>query len=907
MKELWQKFFPDITVDESGKALVPCPFHRPNKELTLVIDTENDVCFCSDCGYEGHYKQFQTLVFKNSETRAFFKDGGLSNVKPCFIRLEMVEVYHKALLESDKWMTFLKKERLIGLVTIKKFKLGLDRERIIIPIFSRDGKRIFNIRKYDPYDTKGFKIFSEKGYGSTKIYPESNLNRDEPFLFLEGEMDVLLGNHLKFNAITLTAGAASRLPEQYLSAFRDREIFVCYDLDDVGRLGARKRKEELRSYARRIVEIRLPEELGEHGDFTDYFRQGYTKENFQKLMTEVVQEVTLEDLVRADNLNKTIRIIGKISGKDEIPYLVPRILEVRCRAAGDKNKCTKCQYFSDAKEILISDRDPVCLELLATSASTQRKILKDFISIPYKCKSFIDIEVKEGRNIEAIRLVPERLMVGSGRWVVRDAFYLGQGLEANKIYEMEGIVIPEPKLQFASFLIVNAQTELNPLDSIDFDFTTLKIFQVDSEAEYGKVWKKINAMAYELQQNVTKIYGRGDIINAVNFVFFTPLSFYFQGDFVQRGWGDIMILGDSRQGKTVTVSRLFDHYGLGEVVSGESASLAGLKGGLSQTGKTWHLQWGIIPLNDRGIVAIDEAQNLEKDVFSSLSRVRSEGIADIMKIRMEKTVARTRLIFVANPKTNRAMKSWPHGIVAVQQFGKLADIARFDFVLTVADGEVNIGTMRELKTVGTIEEKYPRDLWRQLLLWAWSRKPEEIIFSTEVEDYIYEVAEELAKKYKSPIPIVKESEERFVVAKYAASVAAQVFSTDETFRKVIVRMEHVDVVKTFLNIIFTKDSCGYDDYAMMHQKLEDLEDAEKVRDVINRNGGTPLIDALLSQEYFTLSDFMDLIGLERSEIRSVITVLRQNRAIARNQSNMLYVKTPAFITLLKDMRQGVPF
>lgn len=908
MKELWQKFFPDIVVDEAGKGLATCPFHEPNKEPSLVIDTENDVCYCADCGYEGNYKQFQTLAFDNSEseTRVFFKDGGLSTVKPCFIRLDLVEVYHEALLKSDKWMKSLKEKRLINSETVRKFKLGLDRKRIIIPVFSQDEKRVLDLRKYDPFDTKGFKIISEKGYGCTRIYPEPNFDRDAPLLFLEGEMDALLGNQLGFNAITITTGAVSRLPKKYLDLFRDREVVVCYDLDESGRLGARKRKQELFHYARHIDEIRLPDELGEGGDFTNYFQQGYTLDDFQKLLTEIIQDVTLENLVHSKNLNKRVRTIGKISGKDEIPYLVPKILKVQCKQAGEKKACVHCPYLEhrfEPKEVLIPDRDPICLELLGIPASTQRGILKGFIGVPRNCKSFIEIEIQEGRNVESLRLVPEKLMVGSGRWVVRNAYFLGRGLLPNQIYDFEGIVVPEPKLQFASFLIEKARTEANPLDTIDFDFSQLQLFHADP----GEVTQKITDRAYQLQQNVTKIYGRGDLIVAINLVFFTPIGFYFQGDMVQRGWGDIMILGDSRQGKTVSAARLFDYYGFGEIVSGESASLAGLKGGVSQVGKTWHLQWGIIPLNDRGIVAIDEAQNLDKKVFSSLSRVRSEGIADIVMIKTERTVSRTRLIFIANPKTNRPLKSWPHGVEAVQQFGKLADIARFDFVLTIGDGEVSASTMRKEQAVGEIDEKYPRDLWRQLILWMWSRKPEDIIFSPEVEDYIFEVSDDLSKKFRSPIPIVKESEERFVVAKYAASVAAQVFSTDKTLQKVVVGIEHVDFVKNFLISVFTKDSCGYDDFAVMNQKLEELSSPEKVKELVMNYEGVTLAEAFLSREYLTFADFQDIFGLERKRVREIVSELVRNRALRRNPSNMLYVKTPAFISLLKDIRQEVPF
>ncbi len=901
MKSNWEKYFPGLKVDSKGQAMVACPFHS-DKEPSLSINVDDDICKCFGCGFKGHFSQFQTLIHGGRSEESFFKEGGTTEAKPKYIDLRLVEAYHSNLLESSEHLVYLKEKRLYTDETIERYKMGLDGSQIIMPIFN-EKNRIVNLRKYTKEGKRT--VYHEKGFGGSYIYPAENLKVKAPLLFLEGEKDALLGNTLGYCAITLTGGADTAIPQKYLKEFRGREVCVCYDLDEAGVRGARKIQKQLRAFAERVFIIHLPEELGEGGDFTDYFRAGYTKEDFDKLFQVHVYDVNLAALTGAEYWNKQVRVVAKVSGKDEIPYLIPKRIRVYCQAPGSKEKrCPTC-VLKEEQEYVISDTDPVNLELIQVPSNQQRGILRQYMGAPKSCAPLLNIEIVEGRNVEGVRMVPEKLLTGSGRYVNRQGYYLGQDIEPNMIYELEGMVIPEPKQQYSSFLISKARTEASPLDSMDLDFTPLKIFQVEGNTGVD-VKKKMMEFCFYLQQNVTQIYDRYDIIRAVNLVYFTPISFMYENEQVDRGWGDVLILGDSREGKSLTVKRLFNFYGLGEVsLGGKKRSLAGLSGGCSQIGKVWHLQWGQIPLNDRGIFFLDELQDLDLEVFTGLSGIRSEGIAEIMMIKSEKTYARTRLIFTANPRTNRWLRSWSYPIEAVKQFGSLRDIARLDFVVTVGKGEVTAERIRELKQMGRCEEKYPQELWRRLILWAWSRKPEQIKFLPRVEEYIFDVAKEIVEKYESPLPVVKSSEERFVIAKYAIAVAAHLFSTDDKCECIIVNDLHVDFVKAFLNEIFTKESCLYDEYARTFQSRDSLANEEEVREMVSFHGGPPLIEALLTREFLVFTDFQDLLALDRTESRTFISKLVINRALDRKANQ--YVKTPAFIMLLKAMRGGVPF
>src|SRR5690348_12384533 len=86
-----------------------------------------------------------------------------------------------------------------------------------------------------------------------------------------------------FRAVTSTGGAGvfRRERVEYFKAIQS--IYVCFDRDAAGQAGARK-------LARLIPQariVKLPEEVGEGGDVTDFFvRLGRSEEDFRRLLEQ---------------------------------------------------------------------------------------------------------------------------------------------------------------------------------------------------------------------------------------------------------------------------------------------------------------------------------------------------------------------------------------------------------------------------------------------------------------------------------------------------------------------------------------------------------------------------------------------------------------------------------------------
>jgi DNA replicative helicase MCM subunit Mcm2 (Cdc46/Mcm family) len=134
---------------------------------------------------------------------------------------------------------------------------------------------------------------------------------------------------------------------------------------------------------------------------------------------------------------------------------------------------------------------------------------------------------------------------------------------------------------------------------------------------------------------------------------------------VGRGWMEVLAVGETRSGKSTAAQRLLNLYGRGHYQSTENASVAGLLFGIekrqSMSSDRWSGSIGVLPLNNRGLVVLDEAQGLTTEQISQMSDMRSRGVVQISKIRSSTVPARVRLIWMANGRKSRyprRMRIW---------------------------------------------------------------------------------------------------------------------------------------------------------------------------------------------------------------------------------------------------------
>ena len=527
--------------------------------------------------------------------------------------------------------------------------------------------------------------------------------------------------------------------------------------------------------------MNLPISEPSNGDVTDWVvGYGATRDDFQNLIDKTVPRNTLQDeddnevydvplheASLAKYAGKRIRTAAVVAGKDLEPYIVPDRYVVRC-ASANKKKCTVCPIgiAGGTLEVNIPKDSPNLMKLRGLSDSVQKTKMKEFAGAVGDCT--VDIDVIENVNVEDLVLIPELSWNDENQsYVTRHVSIVDHGIQAGKSYVFTGITVPDSATQHATHLFYDKEWSEDDISSFEMNDELKSKLTVFQPSKGQTVRQKMDEIVRDLSTNVTSIYGRDDVHIAVDLVYHSLLRFDFDGKPLKRGWLEVLLFGDTRTGKTETVQQLMRHYRLGEFVTGEASSYAGLVGGLQQVNKRWQITWGKIPLNDRRLVVIDEASGLTQDEIANMSGIRSSGVAEITKIQTERALARTRLIWISNPRWGDNVSSRTYPVEFIPQLiGKAEDISRFDLVVSSASEDVDSKVINS-NAPDEVEHIYTSELCHDLIMWVWSRKPSDVLFSKQARELIYELSVKMGENYTSEIPLVESADFRVKLARMA--------------------------------------------------------------------------------------------------------------------------------------------
>jgi len=359
---------------------------------------------------------------------------------------------------------------------------------------------------------------------------------------------------------------------------------------------------------------------------------------------------------------------------------------------------------------------------------------------------------------------------------------------------------------------------------------------------------------------------------ANDLIFHSVLEFNFKNnskskESTERGWGECLILGDTQTGKTKIAEKLIRHYKLGRMCGTENSTIPGLIGGMSKIEGSNFMTWGLLPINNSRLVVLDEMSGLDQKVIGSLTRIRDSGEASRTVVGSSRvTTCKVRIIWISNPRGKR-LKDYDYGCDAVTVLvGEDEDISRFDFILTVTDEEVSIDDINK----GTCEEVhhvYTSDMCHKLVLWAWSRKPDQIKFTDKARALILSESKKMVNQYSSKFPLVLRGTMRLKLAKLSIALACRLFSTKDGVN-VIVTEEHITFIRTWLDMIYNKPAMGYGDYSRFHGQTigEDSTSTERARTIIEKtclSEKKEFMRHMLAQKQFTVFDIQDLAKCDK--------------------------------------------
>lgn len=308
-----------------------CPFHNDSVS-SLSVNVETGLWVCHACGAKGDeftfyqrthgvefpaakaaVARFVGIDIQTQTVKAKRAKANRANVRGNIIPFEkpkeiapkipesVVDTHHKALLQREKALKFLREKKGLTIDTITKYKLGYDGKRITIPVRDEQGI-VRNIRRYHSQEEPKMLPY-KTGYGEVRFFPIDALESAE-IVLCEGEWDCMLARQMGIPAITHTGGAKT-WKNEWVSLFAGKRVWVCYDNDEPGKTGAEKVAQALA----RVAEVRvmsLPV-TGESEDFSDWvLKYGGALEQWQRLMESaqlVEYEPTKEDLPQIDANN----------------------------------------------------------------------------------------------------------------------------------------------------------------------------------------------------------------------------------------------------------------------------------------------------------------------------------------------------------------------------------------------------------------------------------------------------------------------------------------------------------------------------------------------------------------------------------------------------------------------------
>ena len=923
-----------------------CPFpelHAAGKDSSpsFTVNLEKGTYYCNACGSKGNVLTFYMKTYKVDKETAWFALGDALNIprpesvdsRPA-IDPGLPSMYHAALLKQQGpiWEVLRERRGLTDKV-INDFCIGWDGTRVTIPIYD-EYNTLVNIRRYmwnSPEDmNKMVNYVDELGnsFGENRIFGIEHLFNDdvEQIIWCEGEWDRIVSEGIwGLPTCTITAGARNFNPVWYRLLRRKKRIYLAYDHDEAGEDGAAQLIANLQNSVS-IYKLDWPASMPDKYDITDlHVKEHYTREQFMALFKPIdknsdVPVVPLSHSANAQYTGKRIKVPALVAGKVMTPYVIPSIITATCEYFdAEKKSCSGCIFSIKPKVTKqFSSKEADMLQLIECKQDQQTVVMRRMLGINAKCPG-AKINCEEYQNLELLQLVPKADaafgFAASSDYCTRTAYTLDHDVLANKRYMFVGYMHADPNTQRATHIFDESLPEKDLIEEFDMTpelFEQLKIFQ---PSETQTVLEKMKEIHTDLERNVTYVWERKPVAFATDLVYHSVLGFTFQEQKVKRGWCECLVIGDSGQAKTTLIERLMQHYGVGELLNGESTKRTGLVYNLKQAGDSWMLNWGAMPLNDGGLLTIDELSGMPTDDLAKMSDVRSSGIAKAAGVVTGETLARTRMIFISNPRSGRQLNAEAYGVNAVLKlFGAAEDVRRLDFAVGVASGEVSSDLVnRAVASFDNVEHIYTSDLCKQRVLWAWSRKPSDVVFTEAATQAILDYAGKMGAKYSSRIPLVEAADQRIKLARLSVATACCMFSTDDG-EHVIVKPEHAEFVFWYLNTIYDSRALAYNKFSEADFETNDTTDAalQRLRDgfialPIATKDVTELAAALCQLNQRTSRNTIaDTTGIDSDELRQLLSFMIKNSLLEPASDGTAYYKTTVCRELLESILLNPP-
>lgn len=870
-----------------------CPFHK-EKTPSFTVNEETGEWYChAGCG-GGAEKEFIAKYYDvSNEVAKYALSYYTQHGSMPFPTEEQIESWYKNLCNMPREIEAMSEYGWTKQI-VDDLHIGFYDDRIIIPIKSRTGYWV-NARRYLPVhrrnsDSHNAKCLNIRKLGQKRYYPYEAFDEDKIYV-VEGEKDCIAARAQGFNAVTSTGGSA--IPSEEIYLFKNKDVVLMLDTDSVGKRNVKNYVTLLKGVARSIQIVDLPVK-----DFADYYHEyknvdidQYTRDYAEVQQAEESVEATDITLVRSEfteNLNTWVKLNKmSVSGVEPKIYTIPTKLKVVCKNAACSKPCPLAfSNSSDAAQYV--DVDPrQMLQFVDSADSAQDTFLRKL----YGCRS-VTAEPVDYINCQKVIFQESASFIDGleeSSFESRYGIYMYTDFRLNATlkYNFEACRVTDPRTQKNYYMIRSAEN-LGMLRPVVNEDNFEKFRKVARESLN---FQELISTYYNEWMPALAIEGRPDLFGALILTYCSVTEIPWQAGII-KGWLDTMVIGDTRTGKSQMAQRLVKTLGMGGYINGENARRTGVIGGVQRFGDSWVITWGAIPMNDRGLLIIDEASGLEVDDIKDLSSTRSSGAVTLNKIVKGEARARTRLIWLSNPRSGRNLADfyWK-GYGAFQEFIPVAeDQARYDLVLTAAREDIDV-------LDGIDSEVQPKvEPWIDLFNAAWGLPAEDIIFPQGFKAKVREVSHRINDEYGGgPLIVGVAVHEKLL--RICCAVAVLCGEIHEG--KLYVSEKHLEWAYEFLKMTLEKESFAYADYIREFKRAQSKK-TENVKFIRGLLSVHPALRILLSSSSFKGFQFQEILGIDRTDSAKIMSDLI-TRGLLRPISNATYVPDKLLMEIAKQM------
>jgi len=529
-------------------------------------------------------------------------------------------------------------------------------------------------------------------------------------------------------------------------------------------------------------------------------------------------EVKIADL-SAELVNKPVRAEGLVAGEGK-KKAIPKKVRITCSKCGAEDELTlhPQKDFSALRSVIflserkgenaikaMADIPPKCNDDKSHNLSVRYDEYQDYVTL--FCRDLLE-------NVEKF---------DQREYKTEEVHLIGDVPPKSRRVRIEGVVGTHPKSKNLLFFV-------NGIEPLESEVHNFQVTEEDRES-----FTKFYAGSPEPHEEIAPhIVGRDLAKKWYSLVLHSPAEIPDPNGEVIPGYLRVAFFGGTGGGKSRTAEDFTDWgnfpHSVGEYCTVETGKRTGLLFTVDPDRKI--IIWGRMVLNDLGFVVVDGLGDMPTEELAQFREAMRSGRVKVAMSEQGEALARTKVIACFNPDNPLSHYRYPcQGAMDCRAFSRGPDVARFDIFVPFDPADV---PKHDISMERNMERPIPPKVSYRHILWAWSRRPDQVEYEPEALEILREEAARVVEKYEvRELPIV--SNETFnSIYRACVAKAAEQHSTDDSHEKIIVRKEHVEDAIGLFEETYRK--LGLDEYKMELEEELEISESEH-EEIVEDLGG----------------------------------------------------------------------